>query len=33
MFGYILGKEVRTELISSVKQGGAVCRIKITAFA
>ncbi len=33
MFGYILGKEVRTELIGSVKQGGAVCRIKITVFA
>ena len=30
MFGYILGKEVRTELISSVKQGDAVCRIRIT---
>ena len=30
MFGYIFGKEVRTELISSVKQGDAVCRIGIT---
>ncbi len=30
MFGYVFGKEVRTELISSVKQGDAVCRIKIT---
>lgn len=29
MFGYILGKEVRTELISSVRQGDAVCRIRI----
>ena len=30
MFGYVFGKEVGTELISSVKQGDAVCRIKIT---
>ena len=30
MFGYVFGKEVRTELISSVKQGDAVCRIRIT---
>ena len=30
MFGYIFGQEVRTELISSVKQGDAVCRIRIT---
>ncbi len=29
MFGYIFGKEVQTELISSVKQGDAVCRIRI----
>ena len=30
MFGYVFGKEVRTELISSVRQGDAECRIKIT---
>ena len=30
MFGYVFGKEVRTQLISSVKQGDAVCRIRIT---
>jgi hypothetical protein len=29
MFGYIFGKEVRTELISSIRQGDAVCRIRI----
>ena len=31
MFGTILGKEVRVELISSIKLGDAACRIKITA--
>ena len=30
MFGDIFSQEVRTELISSVKQGDAVCRIRIT---
>ncbi len=30
MFEYVFGKEVQTELISSVKQGDAVCRIRIT---
>ena len=30
MFGYVFGKQVGTELISSVKQGDTVCRIKIT---
>ena len=30
MFGYVFGKEVGTELVSSVKQGDPVCRIRIT---
>ena len=30
MFGYIFGKKAEAELISSVKQGDAVCRIRIT---
>ncbi len=30
MFEYIFGKKVEAELLSSVKQGDSVCRIKIT---